>query len=182
MSLNPTRYLTLEGRLNNMSSTYLVVKNIEELLSAMKYTNGVNNLPIENSGDCQMRIMNTVNGLVHCCIEYGMKTKEDFTLLGKIGEDIFNEVCSKLFGEEFVDKTNEMVKPNDRHGFEQLMHQMSMNGERRYSLDKEFLDWLDKIKNCSDVTMPTNVHPTYGFGDYYNNPQFIYYDDDGDFV
>ena len=96
------------GKLGMLSPYYANSRSLDEFLMAMRNNSG-GKLKIENDGNCQMVVMNIVNGLLHSCIEYAIS--DNFGVLEKVGEEVFNEVCQTLFGEEFVDKTTEMLKP-----------------------------------------------------------------------
>jgi hypothetical protein len=96
------------SNLGMVNPYYANTRSLEEFLATMRSTSG-GNFKIENSGNCQMTVMNIVNGLIHSCIEYAIGN--DFAVLEKIGEGVFTEVCQNLFGDEFVDKTTEMLKP-----------------------------------------------------------------------
>jgi hypothetical protein len=96
------------SNLGMVNPYYANTRSLEEFLATMRSTSG-GNFKIENSGNCQMTVMNIVNGLIHSCIEYAIGN--NFAVLEKIGEGVFTEVCQNLFGDEFVDKTTEMLKP-----------------------------------------------------------------------
>ena len=96
------------SNLGMVSPYYANTRSLEEFLATMRSTSG-GKLRIENDGNCQMTVMNIVNGLVHSCIEYAVGN--NFDVLEKIGEGVFTEVCQNLFGNEFVDKTTEFLKP-----------------------------------------------------------------------
>jgi hypothetical protein len=55
-----------------------------------------------------MTIMRNVNELVHNYIERTIR-KEEMKVLEILGGEVFNEVCTSLFGEGFEDKTVEMA-------------------------------------------------------------------------
>lgn len=101
-------YSNTVGRLGMMGSCYANSRSLDEFLMCMR-SNGGGKFQIVNDGNCQMAVMNIVNGLIHSCIECGIG--EDFKVLEKLGEGVFTEVCQNLFGDEFVDKTTEMLKP-----------------------------------------------------------------------
>jgi hypothetical protein len=96
------------SRLPKIDAFYMNAKSLDELLAMMHGMHG--NFKIENNSKCQMIIMNMVNGLIHSCIEYAVDT--DFSILEKLGEDVFTEVCKSLFGDNFVDKTAEAMPMN----------------------------------------------------------------------
>lgn len=96
------------SNLGMVSPYYANTRSLEEFLATMRSTSG-GKLRIENDGNCQMTVMNIVNGLIHSCIEYAIGN--NFAVLEKIGEGVFTEVCQNLFGDEFVDKTTEFLKP-----------------------------------------------------------------------
>lgn len=95
-------------KLGEMGSYYMNAKSLDEIAMTIRGMNG-NKLKIENDGNGQMMVMNIVNGLIHSCIEYAIGN--DFTVLEEIGEGAFTEICQNLFGDGFVDKTAELLKP-----------------------------------------------------------------------
>lgn len=134
-------------RLGNMHSTYMGCKNVENLLETMRHSNG-GTLHVEYTAECQMKVMNTVNGLIHSCLEYAIH--DDFKILEKIGGDVFNEVCTLLFGEGFVDKTNEIMNPDNNAEIAEMMKKMippEMLRERGDPMkDDAFMKWLKMTK------------------------------------
>ena len=107
-------YSELVGRLQYSGSAFSHARSLDELLSLMRTSMGVGK--IENNGKCQMRLMNLINSLIHSCIEYSIR--QDFQILEALGEGIFNEVCHELFGDSFVDKTQEELDPRQREMIE----------------------------------------------------------------
>ena len=135
-------------RLGNMHSTYMGCKNVENLLETMRHSNG-GTLNVEYTAECQMKVMNTVNGLIHSCLEYAIH--DDFKILEKIGGDVFNEVCTLLFGEGFVDKTNEIMNPDNNAEIAEMMKKMMppemLRGRGDPKKDKAFMEWLKMMKS-----------------------------------
>ncbi len=107
-------YNELVSRLQYSGSAFSHARSLDELLSLMRTSMGVGK--IENNGKCQMRLMNLINSLIHSCIEYSIR--QDFQILEALGEGIFNEVCHELFGDSFVDKTQEELDPRQREMIE----------------------------------------------------------------
>lgn len=107
-------YNELVSRLQYSGSAFSNARSLDELLSLMRTSMGVGK--IENNGKCQMRLMNLINSLIHSCIEYSIR--QDFQILEALGEGIFNEVCHELFGDSFVDKTQEELDPRQREMIE----------------------------------------------------------------
>lgn len=137
-------------RLGNIHSTYMGCKNVENLLETMRHSNG-GILNVEYTAECQMKVMNTVNGLIHSCLEYAIH--DDFKILEKIGGDVFNEVCTLLFGEGFVDKTNEIINPNNDKQISEMLKKMIPpemlrgRGDRDPKRDKAFMEWLKMMQS-----------------------------------
>jgi hypothetical protein len=113
-------------------------------------------------------------------LEYAIH--DDFKVLEKIGEGIFNEVCTLLFGEGFVDKTNELMNPNNDENIRKMMEGMippeMLRGcrDRDLSRDKAFMEWMNKMKKqrlaidheAQGMMPPTNNgwYVPYGVGDW----------------
>lgn len=107
-------YSELVGRLQYSGSAFSHARSLDELLSLMRTSMGVGK--IDNNGKGQMKLMNLINSLIHSCIEYSIR--QDFQILEALGEGIFNEVCHELFGDSFVDKTQEELDPRQREMIE----------------------------------------------------------------
>lgn len=54
----------------------------------------------------QLRISQFINTLLHCSIEVVF---QDMHLMEEIGQEIFNMSCKKIFGEDFVDETENEI-------------------------------------------------------------------------
>lgn len=138
------------SRLNSIHSTYLGCRDVDNLLETMRHSNG-GTLNVEYTAECQMKVMNTVNGLIHSCLEYAIH--DDFKILEKIGGDVFNEVCTLLFGEGFVDKTNEIMNPDNNAEIAEMMKKMIPpemlrgRGDRDPKRDKAFMEWLKMMQS-----------------------------------
>ncbi len=161
-------------RLGNMHSTYMGCKNVENLLETMRHSNG-GTLNVEYTAECQMKVMNTVNGLIHSCLEYAIH--DDFKILEKIGGDVFNEVCTLLFGEGFVDKTKEIINPNNDKQISEMLKKMippeMLRGRGDAKKDKAFMEWLKMMESQNRIwqTPPPlpnrdNWYMPYGIGDW----------------
>lgn len=136
------------SRLNSIHSTYLGCRDVDNLLETMRHSNG-GTLNVEYTAECQMKVMNTVNGLIHSCLEYAIH--DDFKILEKIGGDVFNEVCTLLFGENFVDKTNEIINPNNDKQISEMLKKMippeMLRGRGDPNMDKLFMGWMKMMKS-----------------------------------
>ena len=156
------------GRLGMVSPYYANSRSLDEFLMTMRNNSG-GKLKIENNGNCQMIVMNIVNGLLHSCIEYAIG--DNFGVLEKVGEGVFNEVCQNLFGDEFVDKTTEMLKPEQMEMLEKYGRMIPPpHMDRRHRGDvippqqpsqEEFQRWIEEylsrpqIREQMEMTQPT---------------------------
>ena len=102
---NAYRYTNMRNSISRMHSPFIFCKNLTEILK--KKNKNVGEAKIEDTTSGQTQIMNIVNLLIHSCIEYAI-TSGDMRILEKIGNDVFNDVCKSLFGEDFTDKTAKM--------------------------------------------------------------------------
>lgn len=161
------------SNLGMVNPYYANTRSLEEFLATMRSTSG-GDFKIENSGNCQMTVMNIVNGLVHSCIEYAVGS--DFGVLEKIGEGVFTEVCQKLFGDEFVDKTTEFLKPEQMEMLEKygrMIPPPDMGRRHRGDVippphqpnQEEFNRWLEEYlarmprpQHKVEMTQPTFVN------------------------
>ena len=138
------------SRLIGVHSTYLGCRNVDNLLEIMRYSNG-GRINVEYTSECQMKLMNTINGLIHSCLEYAIH--DDFKILEKIGSGVFDEVCTLLFGEGFVDKTNELMNPNNDENIRKMMEGMipleMLRGRdgKDPMRDKAFMQWVKAMKS-----------------------------------
>lgn len=115
-SRSDTRYYELMNRLKQIGSPYTLSRKLGDILLSIKNTYGEK---IENNTEGQMILMNIVNGLIHCCLEYGI-TNGNYQILGEIGEKVFKEVCESLFGKDFVDKTNDGLSDEQKKILEKM--------------------------------------------------------------
>lgn len=138
------------SRLSSVHSTYLGCRDVDNLLETMRHSNG-GKINVEYTAECQMKLMNTINGLIHSCLEYAIH--DDFKILEKIGGGVFDEVCTLLFGEGFVDKTNEIMNPNNDENIRKMMEGMippeMLRGRdgKDPMRDKAFMQWLKAMKS-----------------------------------
>lgn len=136
------------NRLNSIHPIYIGCQDVDNLLETMRHSNG-GKLNVEYTAECQMKLMNTINGLIHSCLEYAIH--DDFKILEKIGGDVFNEVCTLLFGEGFVDKTNEIINPNNDKQISEMLKKMippeMLRGRGDASRDKLFMEWMKMMKS-----------------------------------
>lgn len=175
------------SRLSGVHSTYLGCRDVDNLLETMRHSNG-GRINVEYTAECQMKLMNTINGLIHSCLEYAIH--DDFKILEKIGGGVFDEVCTLLFGEGFVDKTNELMNPNNNENIRKMMEGMippeMLRGRdgKDPMRDKAFMEWFEKMLSqrigidteTQGMPMDDNGwYVPYGVGDW----EFDYdYDDD----
>lgn len=164
-------------RLGNIHSTYMGCKNVENLLETMRHSNG-GTLNVEYTAECQMKVMNTVNGLIHSCLEYAIH--DDFKILEKIGGDVFNEVCTLLFGEGFVDKTDELMNPENNKEIAKMIKKgippemLRGRGDRDPMKDAAFMEWVRNMQSqrmgidTETQGMSLNIpwYEPYGIGDW----------------
>ena len=129
-------YVNTLGRLVSIKPLFINCQDVNSLLDTMRYSNG-GKFNIECTAECQMKLMNNVNALVHSCLEYSIH--DNFGMLEKIGGDVFNEVCTVLFGEGFEDKTSEMMGGDKRMIPPLEMREMM---GRNPEFDKAFMEWL----------------------------------------
>lgn len=95
-------YNVFKHKINDKSqiTPFSVCLNYEDVLKVMMESCGKININ-EKEEVLQHAIMNHVNTLIHYCIEPYIT---DYKILEKIGKNIFNESCEKLFGDSFEDK------------------------------------------------------------------------------
>ena len=162
------------NRLSAIHSQLLRCKDCNDILEIIRQMN-CGKLKIENTADGQMKVMNIINTLIHCCIEYAVFDGRNFSLLEKLGEEIYNEVCSSLFGNDFVDKTEELMRPS-KDGLKMIPPSMrdmlGRNGDIEIDREK-FLEFLHHLeRNRRNVVMPPppqNCDFYYPFGDEYDD-------------
>lgn len=165
------------GKLGMMNPYYMQAKSLEEILSTMQQANG-GKLQIVNNSKCQMELMNTVNGLIHSCIEPFIV--DEFGVLEQIGEGVFTEVCKNLFGDDFVDKTSEALDPKQREMMEKFGRMMpppQMNRRRHNqrggfgeATERAFQEWIDNYlrerqNNEQNLTPPIFKQDDYDWED-----------------
>lgn len=140
-------YYDMISRMKVLGSPYVSARNLLDIYHIMG--NGMD-MKVENTPKYQMTLMNIINGLIHSCLEYGVRD-ENHQILGKIGEDVFTEVCKTIFGEDFTDKTAELMSPEQIEMMEKMGRMMPPTvGRDREHLHKEFIEWLKLHKSMMD--------------------------------
>jgi hypothetical protein len=118
-------------------SPFMHVRSFDDMTAMMRECNGGKKLTVTNDGKFQIAIMQMVNNLLHSCVEYAVT--KDIRLLEKIGSAIFEEVCKKLFGDAFVDKTEEAFDANQRDFLKKIQEMGIPNPEH---LDRDFFELM----------------------------------------
>jgi len=98
---NSYLYNNMRNCVSHTHSPFTLCKNFMEILGEIDRS--VGGAKIEDTTNGQTQIMNIINLLIHSCIEYAVTS--NIGILEKIGNDVFNDVCKSLFGEDFTDKT-----------------------------------------------------------------------------
>lgn len=163
-------------RLAMMHSQFLNCSNCRDILETIRQMNG-GSIKAENTAKGQMKLMNVVNALIHSCIEFSVIDTKDLTVLEKLGEEIYNDVCLTLFGDEFVDQTEEMAKPNQG----ELGNMMPPTMPRVFANEEEYRRFVDEVirkcrsmqRNNDALLMPPpmehgDMYFQYPFGDEYD--------------
>lgn len=114
--------------------------SFNDMIVAMRECNGNKKLMVTNDGKFQLAVMHMVNNLIHCCIEKRIAEKGDMKFLEQFGASVFKEVCHKLFGDSFVDKTEESFDPRQK---EFLTKMAEMGGMPPIEhLDRDFFETM----------------------------------------
>jgi len=61
----------------------------------------------------QIYITECINTILHCCVERHLH-RNNIKILEEIGQEAFNNTCKKLYGEDFEDKTVNLMPPQAR--------------------------------------------------------------------
>lgn len=117
---------------------------------AVLFVNGMTKITEEccSTKTIQMRIADTINIILHHCIEpyFSPQTAES------IGREAFNLTCKEIFGENFVDVTEDMndgEKPNlTVEAFRKKLNAMQEN-------HNDDMDWLFKIYEAQNLDIST---------------------------
>lgn len=127
---------------------------LDKLLAMCEYE-------LDSSDDkkTQMRILHHINNLIHYCIENNVR---DFRMLESIGKETFDMTCKNLFGDKFVDKTEEEI-PEDARRIMEAQREFLTSDEGRgfrpqeLGSNKKFLEFLKrkKLLNLSKPKMPS---------------------------
>lgn len=111
---NSINRITSNGTAFNGSDSF------PNMVVIMRECNGGKKLTVSNDGKFQIAIMQMVNNLIHCCIEFKASEKHGIRFLEEFGSSVFNEVCQKLFGDSFVDKTEEAIDPRQKEFLDKM--------------------------------------------------------------
>lgn len=97
----------------NMDNLFCFATCKDDIFKKLKEVIGNNdcitNENCYNASKVQMRIMQYLNTLLHSCVE---KTVNDFSEIEHIGQETFDMVCKKIYGDDFVDETEKSI-PED---------------------------------------------------------------------
>ena len=176
------------------SNPFNGTKNVRELLNKMlevvDHSNGII-IPLEDSKKVQMCVLQHINNLLHYCVEGCIL---DFSLLGKMGKETFDITCEQLFGDGFVDTTEEDL-PDDAKKMMQAQMEFLTSDEGRgfrpeeLGRNKKFFEFLKRKKlmleppkvergeNNEWISAP----PLPTFESMYTVPNPLYYDDEDDY-
>ncbi len=121
-------------------------------------------------GYCQIKITQYINILLHTCVECYVR---DYRLMEKIGGETYDMICKSLFGEDFVDETEQIMPQNVKdmisaqqaymddkhiHDINQLRNDEEfrnflvnmMRSDRQRDRGNEFLDQI--FADCDDLS------------------------------
>lgn len=87
----------------------------------------------------QRRITELINTLIHCCIEKGVK---DYSILEKMGQEIFNLVCEEVFGKGFKDETEDDIPQELKDKIKNMSEEL---GCKNIHLNQEFMETIRRI-------------------------------------
>jgi len=94
-------YGTFNHSFSTIKSPFGAAYNCDEIVTAMRVLIKENGMQLANK---QMIISNHINNLLHFCVE---PYESSFEKLNEIGKEIFDITCKKIFGEDFVDETEQ---------------------------------------------------------------------------
>ncbi len=169
------------------SNPFNGTKNLKELLNKMLEVVGHNNgitIPLEDSKKLQMCVLQHINNLLHYCVESRIL---DFSLLGKMGKEAFDITCEQLFGDGFVDTTEEDLPDDEKKMMQAQMEFLTSDEGRGFrpeelGRNKKFFEFLKRKKlifeppkeNDGWLSAPT-------FEEMHTIPNPLYYEDEDEY-
>lgn len=118
-------------------------KGIFDILKAsVGKENEITNENYKDVGKVQMRISQFLNMLLHCCVE---RTVNSFSEIECIGRDTFEMVCKKIYGDDFVDETENCIPENVKRLIDAEREYIENNGmvdPRILARDQHFIEFL----------------------------------------
>ena len=169
-------YCNSIDRIYRIGSAFNNANSFQNLLGLMRACNGGRKLKVSNDGKFQMAIMQMVNNLLHSCVEYKALKDGNMKSLQELGATIFKEVCQRLFGDSFEDKTEEAIDPRQKKFLSKMAE---MGGTPSFeNIDKDFLRMLhDQIRNRTWEESEENTTSRYR-----RVPRTPWFDDDDDLM
>lgn len=177
LKMIPNSYIDGSEKLNRVGSSFTSADSYSTLLHMMRDCCGGHKLNVTNDGKFQIAIMQMVNSLIHNCIEYKVLANGNLQCLEELGGSIFKEVCHKLFGDSFEDKTEEAIDPNQR---EFLRKMAEMGGAQNpMHIDRNFIRMVHDQMRQRQNEEPRRNNETWR--NIPSAPYFLDDDDDDDF-
>ena len=130
----------------NGDNPFYHTSNKEDIFKVLRMVVGKDNMITkENNGDMgkvQMRITQLLNTLLHSCVE---KTVGNFSEIERIGQETFDMVCREIYGDNFVDKTENNIPEDVKRLIDAQREYLEGNGmvdPRGLTGDPRFIEFL----------------------------------------
>ena len=140
--------------------------NREDIFKILKQLLGEDNVitkdGIKDMGKVQMRITQILNTLLHSCVE---RTVNNFLEIESIGQETFEMVCKEIYGDDFVDETENNIPEEVKkliHAQREYLEHNGMVDPRNLTSDPRFIEFLKNkgvIGENGHRSRPINMMP-----------------------
>lgn len=140
--------------------------NREDIFKILKQLLGEENVitkdGIKDMGKVQMRITQILNTLLHSCVE---RTVNNFLEIESIGQETFEMVCKEIYGDDFVDETENNIPEEVKkliHAQREYLEHNGMVDPRNLTSDPRFIEFLKNkgvIGENGHRSRPINMMP-----------------------
>ena len=140
--------------------------NREDIFKILKQLLGEENVitkdGIKDMGKVQMRITQILNTLLHSCVE---RTVNNFLEIEGIGQETFEMVCKEIYGDDFVDETENNIPEEVKkliHAQREYLEHNGMVDPRGLTREPSFIEFLKNkgvIGENGHRSRPINMMP-----------------------
>lgn len=148
-SLTTTRKYMLIADRYSCDNPFYSISDIKGICDTLKRYLGNDDMVKEGEEDAlkiQRRVTQFTNTLLHCCLE--RITKGNLSILEEVGRETFETVCKDIFGDDFVDMTENDV-PEEYKKMIDLRHMIESGVVSPSDLSNhiDFIELMERLRN-----------------------------------